>query len=215
MFSIDSFYTRNDFMTENSLLEQIWKINADAASKLKIIGFCSDEKIKSLNKHDLEDLFPGDDNFIVRKQVRDVIHSKQKPIEALLRDLKGLIPDEHFRGPLSGTGPLLDYIWELKKCKIELTQVLEFFDAHIDLLEKLRTKHAEKTNEDGDMSSVTDPAPVEAVASPVGSSISLSAVATGIFSKIPYFNRGANDSSDQVQLSTLNIGQVQVHNDVF
>ncbi|TWW69005.1 hypothetical protein D4764_19G0008030 [Takifugu flavidus] len=76
-----------------SLLGKIRKYNSAAAKELENANFRTDSEIKSLDRTDLYELFPEKKNLKLRKDINEIIHPK-RPVEDLVRELKGFIPHE-------------------------------------------------------------------------------------------------------------------------
>ncbi|XP_055005297.1 uncharacterized protein LOC110154440 isoform X3 [Boleophthalmus pectinirostris] len=118
-----------------TLLEDIRAISREAAWQLEKADCRSDQDIRSLTQNDLQELLPGISNFRIRKKIYETIH-KKRPVQAVLNELKGFIPDDFQIDAFTSSGALHDYLQMLKALKSEVTHVQEFLDAHIDLLEK-------------------------------------------------------------------------------
>lgn len=129
--------------TMSVLLKEIRHINSKAASVLEKADFCTDSAIQSLTREDLNELFPGVSQLKLRKTIFDTIH-KQKPIEVLMKELKGFIPHESLSNALTENGILVDYLHILKDMKTQMNHVQTFLDAHIRLLEDIRKPKTEQ-----------------------------------------------------------------------
>ncbi|KAF7650596.1 hypothetical protein LDENG_00123340 [Lucifuga dentata] len=117
------------------LLNKVSMLKPDAARVLEEADLRTDHELQSLTRQDLLELFPGDQNFKLRRNIYEIIH-EQSPIEVLLKETKDLIPDESFRGALSSNGVLNDYLQILKGLKTQMDDVQTFIDAHIDLMDE-------------------------------------------------------------------------------
>ncbi|KAM4713111.1 uncharacterized protein FYW61_020232 [Anableps anableps] len=70
--------------------------------------------------------------------------NKQKPVEKLLKDLRGFIPDDSIKDALTSNGVLVDYLRLLKDMKAQLNNVQSFLEAHINLLEDIKAQPQQK-----------------------------------------------------------------------
>ncbi|XP_049445555.1 uncharacterized protein LOC125896748 isoform X2 [Epinephelus fuscoguttatus] len=125
------------------LLKEIMNLNKRAADVLRRAELNTDKDLRSLTRQELQDLFPGAEQFKLRRAIFDIIH-KQNPVEKLLRDVKKFIPDQSLRDALSNNGVLVDYLQILKDMKSQMNNVQSFLDAHIDLLEEYVTKQPDQ-----------------------------------------------------------------------
>ncbi|KAJ0026966.1 hypothetical protein NQD34_017966 [Periophthalmus magnuspinnatus] len=125
------------------LLGQIKQINERAAWELEREGFTKDQDIRSLDRQDLLELLPGKDKLRVRKQIHELIRSsppsnEKYSVDAILKNIRGLIPPDSLSNALSDNGPLEKYLSLLKGHRYQLMSVLEMIEAQIDLLERER-----------------------------------------------------------------------------
>ncbi|XP_038149228.1 uncharacterized protein LOC119788704 [Cyprinodon tularosa] len=118
------------------LLRKVRRTNAAAASVLERADFCTDSEIRSLTREDLHELFPGPEKLKLRRTILRII-KKHKPINVLLKELRGCIPEYSLRDSLSGSGVLVDYLHTLKEMKAQLNNMHSFIEAHIELLEDM------------------------------------------------------------------------------
>ncbi|XP_078029850.1 uncharacterized protein LOC117270325 isoform X2 [Epinephelus lanceolatus] len=125
------------------LLKEIMNLSKRAADVFRRAELNTDKDLRSLTRQDLQDLFPGAEQFKLRRAIFDIIH-KQKPVEKLLRDVKKFIPDQSLRDALTNNGVLVDYLQILKDMKSQMNNVQSFLDAHIDLLEEYSTKQPDQ-----------------------------------------------------------------------
>ncbi|XP_037606772.1 uncharacterized protein si:ch211-245h14.1 isoform X15 [Sebastes umbrosus] len=98
----------------------------------------TDLDIQSLTREELNELFPGNKKFQLRRTIFKIIH-KQKPVDQVLKELKEFIPSDSFRAALTNNGVLVDYRPILKDMKTQMNHVQSFFDAHDSLLEEFST----------------------------------------------------------------------------
>ncbi|XP_031178172.1 uncharacterized protein LOC116066319 isoform X1 [Sander lucioperca] len=117
------------------LLGEIRRSNKAAAETLEKTDLRTDSDIQSLTREELHELFPGHKHFKLRRTIFDIIQ-KQKPVDVILRELKGFIPQESFRTALTNNGVLVDYLRILKDIKTQINNVQSFLDAHIAVLEE-------------------------------------------------------------------------------
>uniref|UniRef100_UPI003AAD8479 uncharacterized protein n=1 Tax=Centroberyx gerrardi TaxID=166262 RepID=UPI003AAD8479 len=136
------------------LLKEIKTFNSAAARELERADLRTDSDLQSLTREDLNELFRGSEKFKLRKNISDIIH-RQKPINALLKDLKHFIPDESLKAALTENGVLNDYLLILRDLKTQMTNVQTFLDAHIDLLEEY-TKNPNQKSDKGFFSDKTN-----------------------------------------------------------
>ncbi|XP_036003456.1 uncharacterized protein LOC105919207 [Fundulus heteroclitus] len=127
----------------NILLKEIRDYKSDAAKVLQRADFCSDSEIQSLTREDLHELFPGAEKLKLRRKIFEIIN-KQKPVEKLLQDLRGFIPEDSIKDALSSNGVLVDYLRLLKDMKAQLNHVQSFIDAHVGLLEDIKAQPQQK-----------------------------------------------------------------------
>ncbi|XP_037606771.1 uncharacterized protein si:ch211-245h14.1 isoform X14 [Sebastes umbrosus] len=120
------------------LLSQIKQQDEAAAAVLERAGLSTDSDIQMLTIEDLCELFPGHENIKLRETIFEIIH-KQKPVDQVLKELKGFIPRDSFRAALTNNGVLVDYRPILKDMKTQMNHVQSFFDAHDSLLEEFST----------------------------------------------------------------------------
>ncbi|XP_059212384.1 uncharacterized protein LOC131991101 isoform X2 [Centropristis striata] len=120
------------------LMKEIKRHSKKAAQVLEEARLCTDSDIQSLTREDLHELFPGLDNFKLRREIFDITH-KQKPIDVVLKEVKQFIPQDSLRAALTNNGVLVDYLHILKDIKSQVDNVQTFLDANITLLEDLRT----------------------------------------------------------------------------
>ncbi|XP_054900353.1 uncharacterized protein LOC129369070 [Poeciliopsis prolifica] len=121
------------------LLREIQAYDPSAARTLLGADFCTDSEIQTLSREDLHELFPGSKQLKLRRKIFEIIN-KQKPIEKLLKDLRGFLPDDSIKDALSSNGVLVDYLHLLKDMKVQLNNVQSFLDAHIRLLEDIKAQ---------------------------------------------------------------------------
>ncbi|XP_007561068.1 uncharacterized protein LOC103144157 [Poecilia formosa] len=127
----------------NGLLREIRNHNSSAANTLERADFCTDSEIQSLTREDLHELFPGSDRLKLRRKIFEIIN-KHKPIERLLKDLRGFIPDDSIKDALTNNGVLVEYLHLLKDIKAQLNNVQSFLEAHISLLEDIKAQPQQK-----------------------------------------------------------------------
>ncbi|XP_061563224.1 uncharacterized protein LOC133418514 isoform X2 [Cololabis saira] len=118
------------------LLKEIRRFNSKAAAELEGAGIHTDPELQALSRQDLSELFPGLKNFQLRKSILGIIH-RRKPVDVLLEDLRGFIPDDSLRDALSSNGILVDYLHVLKDIKAQVDNVQSFLVAHIGMLENI------------------------------------------------------------------------------
>ncbi|XP_041832352.1 uncharacterized protein LOC121634027 isoform X2 [Melanotaenia boesemani] len=141
------------------LLRKIRHTNSAAASVLERADFCTDSEIQSLTREDLHELFPGPEKLKLRKTIFGIIQ-KPKPIDVILKELKGFIPHDSLRDALSRNGVLVDYLHVLKDLRTQVNNVQSFLEAHIGLLEDISQVQPDQEPERG--TSASGPcAPVE------------------------------------------------------
>ncbi|XP_044024588.1 uncharacterized protein LOC122862851 isoform X2 [Siniperca chuatsi] len=133
------------------LLKEIRSTDPEAARVLKEADLHTDSDIQSLTREDLHELFPGPKKLKMRRTIFEIIH-KQKPIDVLIRDLKGFIPHESFRAALTNSGVLVDYLRILKDMKTQMNCVQSFLDAHIGLLEEFSQNQPAQESDKGSLS---------------------------------------------------------------
>ncbi|XP_069014534.1 uncharacterized protein [Embiotoca jacksoni] len=137
----------------SDLLEKIRHLKADAALKLQEAGVSSDSDIRTLTRQDLHELFPGAQNFILRRNIFDVIN-KQRTIHVLVKELQKLIPHEPLG--VASKGVLADYLHMLKDMKTQMNNVQTFLDAHIGLLEDINNTQPDPKPDEGSLSDTTE-----------------------------------------------------------
>ncbi|XP_074470922.1 uncharacterized protein LOC141755710 [Sebastes fasciatus] len=120
------------------LLSEIKQQDEAAAAVLEGAELRTDSDIQMLTIEDLRKLFPGHENIKPRRTIFEIIH-KKKPVDQVLKELKGFIPHESFRVALTKDGVLVDYLHILKDMKTQMNHVQSFLDAHISLLEGFST----------------------------------------------------------------------------
>ncbi|KAM4529238.1 uncharacterized protein V3H82_027420 [Fundulus diaphanus] len=125
------------------LLKEIRDYNFDAAKVLQKADFRSDSEIQSLTREDLRELFPGPEKLKLRRSIFEIIN-KQKPVEKLLQDIRGFIPEDSIKDALTNNGVLVDYLHLLRGMKAQLNHVQSFIDAHISLLEDIKAQPQQK-----------------------------------------------------------------------
>ncbi|XP_069014533.1 uncharacterized protein [Embiotoca jacksoni] len=145
----------------SDLLEKIRHLKADAALKLQEAGVSSDSDIRTLTRQDLHELFPGAQNFILRRNIFDVIN-KQRTIHVLVKELQKLIPHEPLG--VASKGVLADYLHMLKDMKTQMNNVQTFLDAHIGLLEDINNTQPDPKPDEGSLSGMNQPSVSSAVA---------------------------------------------------
>ncbi|XP_042358832.1 uncharacterized protein LOC121955100 isoform X2 [Plectropomus leopardus] len=129
----------------STLLKEIKCFDKGAAAVLEKAELRTDSKIKLLTREDLRDLFPGPENFGLRKGIFGII--QKQPVNRILRDLKGFIPDQFLKDALTNNGVLVEYLGMLKDMKNQMDNVQNFIDAHIGLLEEFSTNQPERQSE--------------------------------------------------------------------
>ncbi|XP_037606768.1 uncharacterized protein si:ch211-245h14.1 isoform X12 [Sebastes umbrosus] len=103
----------------------------------------TDLDIQSLTREELNELFPGNKKFQLRRTIFKIIH-KQKPVDQVLKELKEFIPSDSFRDALTNNGVLVDYLPILKT---QMNHVQSFLDAHICLLEGISTNQPDQQSD--------------------------------------------------------------------
>ncbi|XP_076613071.1 uncharacterized protein LOC143336685 isoform X3 [Chaetodon auriga] len=118
------------------LLEKIKRANPQAAKVLQKANLRTDSCIQSLTREDLHDLFPGPENFQLRKHIFEIIQ-EQKPVDELISKLKASIQRQPSGASLTSNGVLFDYLRVQKGMKNQMDTIQGFLNAHIGLLEEL------------------------------------------------------------------------------
>ncbi|KAM8832811.1 uncharacterized protein AB9W97_003723 [Spinachia spinachia] len=119
----------------SGLLREIEHIDKPAADQLKDAGLQSDSDIQALTECDLRDLLPGSVNIKRRRAISNMI---QPPIERILQELKGFIPEESLRAPLTKSGVSVDYLRLLMDMKSQMNKVLTVIEAQIICLNEYK-----------------------------------------------------------------------------
>nr|XP_046229991.1 uncharacterized protein LOC124051018 isoform X2 [Scatophagus argus] len=118
-----------------SLLDKIKNKSKKAAREFEKAGLRTNLDIQFVTREELLELFPGAENFQLRRTIFGIIN-EQKPVDAVIRELKAFIPHEIFRAAVTGNGVFVDYLHILKDMKTQMNNVQAFLDAHIGLLEE-------------------------------------------------------------------------------
>ncbi|XP_041661089.1 uncharacterized protein LOC121521291 isoform X2 [Cheilinus undulatus] len=126
---------RESEKVKSDLLRDIERYDRNAARVLEKAGFRSDWKLKTLNPEDLRDLFQGSDQLQLRGKIFEIINTQ--PVNELLRRVEELIQGDFLRDALPDT-VLTDYLLALTDQKVQMNNVQEFYDAHINFLKKMR-----------------------------------------------------------------------------
>ncbi|GLD59718.1 A-kinase anchor protein 7-like protein [Lates japonicus] len=145
----------------SDLMGKIRCFSTEAAHVLRQEGLTTDSDIRSLTREDLCELFPGK-RFKFRKAIFEIIH-KQRPINDLLEELKGFIPQEYLSTALTNNGVLVEYFHVLKSVKNQVDVVQTFLDAHIDLLENISKKKQANPEPEDSLSGKSEPHTNQAV----------------------------------------------------
>lgn len=124
------------------LLREIKRSNPRAADKLEWLEFCTDSELRTLTRDDLLELFPGEQNFRMRKAIFETVH-RQEPVGSVLKEMKDSVPDESLRAALSKKGVLADHLNILKEMKTQMNDMQTILDAQISLLEYVQKPQPE------------------------------------------------------------------------
>ncbi|XP_024146651.1 uncharacterized protein LOC112157844 isoform X2 [Oryzias melastigma] len=81
--------------TMSTLLKEIEKYDACAASELRKADFRTDSEIRTLTPEDLHELFPGQENLLLRKTIFEIIHKQKRTRQC--QEKLGLIPQDTLR----------------------------------------------------------------------------------------------------------------------
>ncbi|XP_036066327.1 uncharacterized protein LOC112157842 isoform X2 [Oryzias melastigma] len=79
----------------STLLKDIEKYDACAASELKKADFRTDSEIRTLTPEDLHELFPGQEKLLLRKTIFEIIHNQKRTRQR--QEKLGLIPQDTLR----------------------------------------------------------------------------------------------------------------------
>ncbi|XP_068564980.1 uncharacterized protein [Cebidichthys violaceus] len=187
------------------LLEEIKQIDQRAADALKRADLHTDSDIQALTREELVELFPGVKDIKLRRTIFDVIH--KRPVEQLLKKLKGFIPTESFRAALTDNGVLVDYLRILKDMKTQTNNVQSFLEAHISLLEEFSKNQPDQESANcGPVNHHTGSHPPESQKSSSGPSASVPGVGVQSHSR----PGGAQESSSGPRTSVTR-GPVELH----
>ncbi|XP_065328084.1 uncharacterized protein LOC134643539 [Pelmatolapia mariae] len=130
------------------LLKEIRRKDEAAASVLEQAGLRAGSDLQLLTLQELGELLPGVENFKLRREIFDIIHT-QKPIDVLIEEFKDFIPHESLRAALTENGVLVDYLKMLKEMKTQMNN--DFLDRHISLLEDFRKSQPSQDQDKGEI----------------------------------------------------------------
>ncbi|XP_076873404.1 uncharacterized protein LOC143523109 [Brachyhypopomus gauderio] len=127
--------------TSKNLRERIEKLGASVKLVLQDADI-ADTQLLTLTREDLNELFPGNRNFQLRRRMMELIseavqHSMApEQTSTSLDTLRGLIqrPD---RGEPAAEGIWKEHLHTLRDLEKELTLALDFIKSHIELMENL------------------------------------------------------------------------------
>ncbi|XP_040921158.1 uncharacterized protein si:ch211-245h14.1 [Toxotes jaculatrix] len=137
----------------STLLVKIKHSYHGAATVLQHAGFVSDSDIQSLNRADLNELFPGVENLRLRREIFDIIHKKN----VLQKEPEGPFLNELLRSMAPTNRELLaDYIHVLKDAKTQMENVLCCMNAHIDHLEDIWKNQADPQPDNDSLAGASD-----------------------------------------------------------
>ncbi|KAL7872202.1 hypothetical protein SRHO_G00071850 [Serrasalmus rhombeus] len=122
------------------LRERIKRLSGSVEAVLRDAGV-DDKELLTLTREDLNELFPGIQNFQLRRRIMQVIsEAAQEPqqpnVSTLVGALKDLIERKDRSRP-AVDGVLREYLCALRDLEKHLTAALDFLKPHIELLENL------------------------------------------------------------------------------
>ncbi|XP_036438460.1 uncharacterized protein si:ch211-245h14.1 [Colossoma macropomum] len=130
----------NNSSKRKELRERIERLSGSVEPALRGAGV-DDKELLTLTREDLNELFPGIENFQLRRKIMQMVsEAAQEPLQPNATTLVGALRDLIERNDRSG--PAVDsmvreYLCALRDLEKHLTAALDFLKPHIELLENL------------------------------------------------------------------------------